>query len=86
LVKAASASTLVGVDVNPGNSPSWDPIVLAGAPYDFVEYHYYPEAPGSESDTFITQSAAQELTTNINTIKSELKTAGKPNTPIYVAR
>ena len=84
LVKAASASTLVGVDVNPGNSPSWDPIVLAGAPYDFVEYHYYPEAPGSESDTFITQSAAQELTTNINTIKSELKTAGKPNTPIYV--
>jgi hypothetical protein len=84
LIKAASPNTLVGVDVNPGNSPAWDPIVLADAPYDFVEYHYYPEAPGSESDTFITQSAAQGLTTEINTIKSELKTAGNPNTPIYV--
>jgi hypothetical protein len=25
------------------------------ARYDFVEYHYYPEAPGSESDTFLVQ-------------------------------
>ena len=84
LIKAASPKTLVGVSVNPGNSPAWDPTVLADAPYDFVEYHYYPEAPGSESDTFITQQAAQELTENINTIKAELKTAGNPNTPIYV--
>jgi hypothetical protein len=84
LVKAASPDTLVGVSVNPGNTPAWDPIVLAGAPYDFVEYHSYPEAPGSESDTFLTQQAAQQLTTGINTIKKELATAGKPNTPIYV--
>jgi len=84
LIKAASPSTQVGVSVNPGNSPAWDPTVLADAPYDFVEYHYYPETPGSESDTFLVQQAAQELTANINTIKSELKTAGKPNTPIYV--
>ena len=84
LIKAASPGTLVGVDVNPGNSPAWDPIVLSGAPYDFVEFHYYPEAPGSEDDTFIVQQAAQQLTTNINTIKSELATAGVPNTPIYV--
>ena len=54
------------------------------APYDFVEYHYYPQTPGGESDTFLVHSAAQELTTNINTIKTELTTAGKPNTPIYV--
>ena len=52
--------------------------------YDFVEYHYYPEAPGSENDTFIVQQAAQELTTNINTLKSELNKWGTPNTPIYV--
>ena len=77
-------STLVGVDVNPGNSPAWDPTVLANAPYDFVEYHYYPETPGSENDTFLVQQAAQQLTANINTIKSELNTAGKPSTPIYV--
>jgi hypothetical protein len=84
LIKKASPKTLVGVVVNPGNSPAWDPTVLADAPYDFVEYHYYPEAPGAESDTFLVQQAAQGLTTNINTIKSELKTAGNPNTPIYV--
>jgi hypothetical protein len=85
LIKAASPGTLVGVDVNPGNSPAWDPIVLANAPYDFVEFHYYPETPGLESDTFLVQQAAQQLTTDIGTIRSELTTAGKPaDTPIYV--
>jgi len=83
-IKTASPNTLVGVSVNPGNSPAWDPTVLANAPYDFVEYHYYPETPGQESDTFLVQQAAQNLTANINTIKAELNTAGKPNTPIYV--
>lgn len=84
LIKAASPGTLVGVSVNPGNSPAWDPIVLSGAPYDFVEYHSYPETPGEENDTFLVQQAAQQLTASINTIKTELATAGKPNTPIYV--
>src|SRR5580698_5239148 len=84
LIKAASPGTLVGVSVNPGNQPAWDPIVLSGAPYDFVEYHSYPETPGEENDTFLVQQAAQQLTASINTIKAELTTAGKPNTPIYV--
>ncbi len=90
LIKAASSSTLVGVDVD-GGAPAaddvtagWDPIVLAGAPYDFVEYHFYPQGAGGESDTNLVHSAAQELTAGINTIKSELTTAGKPDTPIYV--
>jgi hypothetical protein len=37
-----------------------------------------------ESDAFLVHQAAQQLTANINIIKSELKTAGEPNTPIYV--
>ena len=84
LIKAASPNTLVGVDVNPGNSPAWDPTVLANAPYDFVEYHFYPEGPGSESDTFLVHQAAQELTSNLNNINAELSTAGHAGTPIYV--
>ncbi len=86
LIKAADNTTLVGVDVNPGNSPSWDPIVLANAKgsYEFVEYHFYPQGPGLESDTYLVHQAAQDLTNNINTIKSELTVAGIPNTPIYV--
>jgi hypothetical protein len=83
LIKAASSSTLVGVDVEPNYAP-WDADVLSGAPYDFVEYHYYPQNPGSENDTFLVHQAAQEFTTSINTVRSELATAGKPNTPIYV--
>jgi hypothetical protein len=84
LIKAANSKTLVGVSVNPGNDPAWDPIVLSTAKYDFVEYHFYPQAPGQESDTFLVQKAAQELTAEIKTIQSELATAGEPNTPIYV--
>ncbi len=90
LIKTASPNTLVGVDVDGGEPASdgvtagWDPNVLANAPYDFVEYHFYPQNPGGENDTTLVHSAAQELTAGLNTIKSELATAGKPNTPIYV--
>jgi hypothetical protein len=87
LIKTASPSTLVGVDVDADNATNgWDSTVLANAKgaYDFVEYHYYPEAPGSESDTFLVQQAPQELTTNINTLRTELSSWGTPNTPIYV--
>ncbi|MGO9088852.1 MAG: hypothetical protein ACLQBK_26915 [Candidatus Sulfotelmatobacter sp.] len=86
-IKTASPNTLVGIDVDAGNpTTEWDSTVMANAKgsYDFVEYHYYPEAPGSESDTFLVQQAPQELTTNINTLKSELANWGTPNTPIYV--
>jgi hypothetical protein len=86
-IKTASPNTLVGVDVDADNTTGgWDNTVLANAKgsYDFVEYHYYPETPGEESDTFLVQQAAQELTTNINTLKSELTKWGTPGTPIYV--
>src|SRR5271157_4357817 len=85
LIKAASPHTLVGVVVEPDYAP-WDEDVMSGAngSYDFVEYHYYPETPGEESDTFLVNSAAQNLTTNIKTIESELAKWGTPNTPIYV--
>jgi predicted heme/steroid binding protein len=86
-IKAASPNTLVGVVVDADNtSGGWDETVLANAKgsYDFVEYHFYPQAPGSESDTYLTQQAAQVLTQNINILKQELTAVGGPNTPIYV--
>jgi hypothetical protein len=86
-IKAASKNTLVGVDVDADNTTGgWDNTVLAKAKgyYDFVEYHYYPETPGEESDTFLVQQAAQDLTKNIVTIEQELTKWGTPNTPIYV--
>ncbi len=87
LIKAASPNTLVGVDVDADNTAGkWDNIVMANAKgsYDFVEYHYYPETPGQENDTFLVQQAAQGLTTNINTLRSELTKWGTADTPIYV--
>jgi hypothetical protein len=94
LIKAANASTLVGVDVDANSNccaSGWDTTVLTNAAgsYDFVEFHYYPQNPLSEggsgeNDTFLVQQAAPELTTNINTIKQELVAANEPNTPIYV--
>jgi hypothetical protein len=86
-IKTASPNTLVGIVVDADNTTGgWDNTVMANAKgsYDFVEYHYYPETPGEESDTFLVQQAAQELTTNINTIRSELTKWGTPDTPIYV--
>jgi hypothetical protein len=84
-IKAADPSTLVGVVVEP-NVPLWDQNVISGAKgsYDFVEYHYYPETPGQESDSFLVNTAAQQLTTNIKKIKTELANWGTPDTPIYV--
>jgi hypothetical protein len=87
LIKAASPSTLVGIDVDADNTPGgWDNTVMANAKgsYDFVEYHYYPETPLEEDDTKLVQLYAQQLTTNINTLKSELAEWGTPSTPIYV--
>jgi hypothetical protein len=92
LIKAQSPTTQVGVVVDAncttanGCTNGWDSTVLANARnhYDFVEFHYYPQNPGNENDTFLVQQAAQGFTTSINTVKSELATAGTPNTPIYV--
>jgi len=87
LIKAASPNTLVGIDVDGDNETNgWDNIVMSNAKgsYDFVEFHYYPETPGQENDTFIVQQAAQELTSNINTLQSELANWGTADTPVYV--
>jgi len=82
-IKAVSPNTLVGVVVEPDYAP-WDSLVLTNAKYDFVEFHLYPEAPGSENDILLTQLGALDVSLYIDAIKSELAAAGKPETPIYV--
>lgn len=86
-IKSASPNTMVGVVVDADNAPGgWDDTILNNAKgyYDFVEFHYYPEAPGSENDTFLVQQAGPGLTNELNIIKQELAAAGEPNLPIYV--
>ena len=81
-IKAANSKVLVGVPVDP--SYTWDSIVLAQAKYDFVEFHFYPQGPGGEDDKTLLYDSAQKLTSAIKDIKAELKTAGAPNTPIFI--
>ncbi len=87
-IKAASPNTLVGIVVDADNTAGgWDETVLSNARgyYDFVELHYYPQAPGTEDDTYITQQGANDLTTNyIDPLKQELANAGVAATPIYM--
>jgi hypothetical protein len=81
-IKAADPNAQVGAVVE-GNS-SWDSIVLANAKYDFVELHFYYYGPGQENDQTLLTSGAPALTAEINTLKSELASAGRASTPIYV--
>ncbi len=86
-----SPPPLIGVVVEADDNPTssdnaWDNVVLpnAAGSYDFVELHYYPQAPGEENDTYLTQEAAQGLTSEINVVKDELTAAGEAGKPIYV--
>jgi len=83
-MKAADPTALVGVVVQPGWSPAWDPIVLSQAQYDFVEYHWYAQAPGSESDSYLVGEASQDFAAQITAVKADLSAAGHAATPIYV--
>jgi len=83
-MKKANPKAEIGVVVEPGWSPAWDPIVLANAKYDFVEYHYYAQEPGQESDSYLVGQAAQDFGAQLAALKSELATAKHATTPIYV--
>jgi len=86
-IKAADPNAKVGVVVDandPYGSPNWDSIVLSKAPYDFVEYHFYAQGKGYENDTYLIQDGPKALAAKIDTIKQELASVGRPNTPIMI--
>jgi hypothetical protein len=83
-IKAKDPSALVGVVVEPNWSPNWDTNVLANAPYDFVEFHFYAQEPGQESDAYLLDKAPAALSSSLDAVQAELKAAGKPSTPVYV--
>jgi hypothetical protein len=58
--------------------------VLSQAKYDFVEYHYYAQTPGQESDTYLVGQAAQDFATGLAAVQADLSAAGHAGTPIYV--
>ena len=86
-IKAADPNAQVGVVVDAGDPwgvANWDQIVLSQAPYDFVEYHWYAQGAGYENDSWLISSAPAVLAQNLATLRQELSTAGKSNTPIML--
>jgi hypothetical protein len=83
-IKAVDPTSQVGVVVEPNWNPAWDPIVLSQAQYDFVEYHFYAQAPGQESDSYLLTQAPQALTAGVQAVQADLAAAGHSTTPIYV--
>jgi hypothetical protein len=90
-MKAVDPAIQVGVDLAaPSNAASaqtrtWDQTVLANATYDFVEVHPVPaNTTTSSNDTFLLTQGPAFYKSAIALVKSELATAGKPSTPIYM--
>jgi hypothetical protein len=87
-MKSADRSINVGVPVSPGatdpSGKNWDAYVLGHAKFDYVDWHYYAQRPGKESDAYLTQTAPRDFATLLGKIKTELAIAGKPNAPIDV--
>jgi len=82
-MKAKDATAQVGVVVD--GSSAWDQIVLTKAKYDFVEFHYYAQAPGQESDTYLVQQAAPALAQSVAALRSEMTSYGVAGSvPIYL--
>ncbi|MBV9233225.1 MAG: hypothetical protein JO030_04220 [Candidatus Eremiobacteraeota bacterium] len=84
-MKAASPLLPINVCVDASiKNATWDQVVFGQARYDCVEVHYYPQKGNSVSDAFLLHDAVKGFTSSINLIKSQLATAGKSGTPIFV--
>lgn len=84
-MKAADPSAQVGVVVSGDYDPSWDATVLKNAKYDFVEFHYYAQTPGQESDSWLLDSGPQDLATQLQNLRASMSANGAaPTVPIYV--
>lgn len=86
LIKAADSRVKVGVVVvaDAIDYPGWDDAVLAGAKFDFVEYHYYAQAPGNESDAYLLNRAPQNFDKSLAALRAGMRKYGAGNVPIYV--
>ncbi len=84
-VKAADPNAQVGVVVGGSSYPAWDQTVLKSAKYDFVEFHYYAQAPGSESDAYLLGQGVTDFANAVASVRSEMTQNGVPSSvPIYV--
>ena len=85
-MKAVDPSILVGIPVTAGahGVPNWDSQVLAGAKFDYVVFHYYPEFYPHISDAGLLAAPTQgpfEVAKLMANIRSQLASAGKCTSP-----
>ncbi|HJS89927.1 MAG TPA: hypothetical protein VJ738_08200 [Steroidobacteraceae bacterium] len=85
LMKAADPRAKIGILATGQDAfHGWDRVVLAHAPYDFVELHDYAQLPGKESDSYLLEQGPQDLARRIDTLRGELAVANKADTPLML--
>ena len=64
-----------------GQSPDWNTNVLAqcGGVIDFVIVHWYPQEPGSESDSFLLDAPASQIATMVAKLRALISQYGGAN-------
>jgi hypothetical protein len=83
-IKAADPQAKVGVAVNQLdiNSPfGWTQTVLKQARYDFVEFHFYPQAPDKVNDEFLLNGAIAQFRQQVTDLKRAM---GNRQVPILL--
>lgn len=83
MMKAKDPSIQVGIVV--GGGSAWDSYVLTHAKFDFVEDHWYAQAPGNESDAYLLDKAPAALAAQLVGVREEMTAAGiSTSVPIYL--
>jgi hypothetical protein len=84
-IKAVDPTAMVGIVVT-GHYTQWDSTVFARTShFDFVEFHYYAQNPGQESDAYLLTQAPDSLAHALGVLRAEMTHFGVPSAiPIYV--
>jgi hypothetical protein len=86
-MKAKDKNILVGVvaDPNPQSGLGWNATVFSQAKFDFVEMHYFAQAPGQENDTYLLGAAPFAASAAVATVRKQMTDNKVPTTvPIFV--
>lgn len=87
ITASPTGNTYVTASCPPGsisNMCGWDPIVLAGAKYDFAEMHYYPTFNNLSDDANTLTTWSNQVVADFSGARALLALNGHAGAPIYL--
>lgn len=87
-MKAKDKNIMVGVvvDPNPTTGMGWNATVLGQSKFDYVEMHYFAQAPGQENDAYLLGPAPYAMINAVTAVRKQMTDNKVPETvPIFVA-